>query len=122
MADRMRVTSVIGGTGAGRGGTVWWSILDGAACRQHALDNNGSDNVEALAPLTGGEADPAQDAGWAGSLDEDTAVNLVGGAAGQEQETTGRAGRDPSRGSPRKEHQAGRRSKRCPRRTLPRAN
>src|SRR5262245_6304371 len=42
---------------AGRGGTVWWSIPDGAARRQHALDNDGRLDVEALAPLTGGEVD-----------------------------------------------------------------
>src|SRR5262249_47198951 len=54
---------------AGRGGTVWWSILDGVACRQHALDNNGSDKVEALVRRAGAEADRAQDAGWDGSLD-----------------------------------------------------
>src|SRR5262249_19803827 len=67
---------------ADRGGTAWWSIPDGAARRQHALENDGSDNVEALIRLAGAEADRAQDAGRSGSLD-------VGGAAWHEHEAAG---------------------------------
>jgi hypothetical protein len=65
-----------------------WSILDGAARRHHARDNDGSDNVKALIRPAGAEADRVQYAGRACRLDEDATVNFVGGAAGQEHETT----------------------------------
>ena len=65
-----------------------WSILDGAACRQHALDNDGSDNVKALIRPAGAEADRVRYAGRACRLDEDATVNLVGSAIRHEHETT----------------------------------
>jgi len=77
-------------------GTVSWSILDGAAHRQHALDNDGRLDVEVLAPLTGGVVDRVQHPGRACRLDEDATVNLIGGAAGHEHEAAG-AGLDAGR-------------------------
>ena len=60
---------------------------------QFALDDNRLRHVQARVILVGGEVDRAQHGGRASCLDENAAVNLVGGAAGHEDEAT-RAGLD----------------------------
>jgi len=56
---------------------------------QLALDDDWLEQVEVLVRLAASEVDRPQHAGRTGCLDEDTAVNLVGGAGGHEHEAVG---------------------------------
>jgi len=73
---------------AGRGGTMCWSILDGAARRQHALDDDRVRHVEPLFRLALREGHRPQHTGRTSGLDLHAAVHLVNRAAGHEEEAS----------------------------------